>query len=66
MKHYQCPKCGEDQRSHLTCLVDSLRCTSCETTFIIDEGRIDLDSLRDEMADMASTAPKSAATYASI
>ncbi|MFA5183184.1 MAG: hypothetical protein WC405_17850 [Syntrophales bacterium] len=39
---YQCPKCGENQRSHLTCLVDRLRCESCDTTFIIDEGCIDL------------------------
>ncbi len=60
---YQCPKCGEDQRSHLTCLVDKLRCDSCGTTFIIEEGRrIDLDSLRV----MADTAAKSAATYSSI
>ena len=35
MLNYECPKCGEKRRSRLTCLVDGLRCESCDTTFVI-------------------------------
>jgi ribosomal protein L37AE/L43A len=35
MLNYECPKCGEKRRSRLKCLVDSLRCESCDTTFVI-------------------------------